>query len=354
MRINTIVSIAAALTLLSCQGKKQAEVEPKPPVGIEFNADSAFAFCAEQCAFGPRTMNSTAHTQCEQWIIGKFQQYGCQIMTQKADLRGWDGTTLHATNIMARLNPEAKRRIMLCAHWDSRPWADNDPIEANRHTPVMAANDGASGVAVMLEIARALKLQSFNSSTLQSSIGLDFLCLDAEDYGTPQWHAEQDEASWALGAQYFAKNPSTFQPFNSSTFPLGSAKNFNSSILQSFNPPKAAILLDMVGGQGARFYQEGFSREYAQDLLDQVWQAASDAGYGSTFPRQRGGYVTDDHKPLNEAGIPCIDIIPYYPDCPESSFGPTWHTLSDDLQHLDRQTLKAVGQTLLQFIAAEP
>lgn len=297
-------------------------------VDVVFNEDSAIAYCAKQCDFGPRTMNSAAHDECEKWIISKFQQYGCEVTTQKADLKGWDGTTLHSTNIIARTNLDAKERIIICAHWDSRPWADNDPDENNHHTPVMAANDGASGVAVMLELARVLNLE-LSTNNHQPTFGIDFVCFDAEDYGTPSWSGKQDEDSWALGAQYFAKN---LQP---STFNL---------------QPKCGILLDMVGGQGAKFYQEGLSKHYAQDLVNSVWQAANDAGYGSYFVNQSGGYITDDHKPLNEAGIPTIDIIPYYPDCEASAFGPTWHTVLDDMNHLDKNTLKAVGQTLVQFL----
>ena len=106
----------------------------------------------------------------------------------------------------------------------------------------------------------------------------------------------------------------------------------------------------MVGGQGACFYQEGFSKHYAQSIVDAVWQSAEDAGYGSFFTRQTGGTITDDHKPLIDAGIPTIDIIPFYPDCEQSGFGTTWHTVNDDMQHLDKATLKAVGQTVIQYL----
>ncbi|MBP3750223.1 MAG: M28 family peptidase [Prevotella sp.] len=269
-------------------------------------------------------MNSTAHDECEAWIISKFKQYGCEVSTQKADLKGWDGTLLHSTNIIARLNPQAQQRIIICAHWDSRPWADNDPDEANHRKPVMAANDGASGIGVMIELARII-----SANEQQPNYGIDFVCFDAEDYGTPSWSGKEDEDSWALGAQYFAKN------YQLSTV------NYQL---------KLGILLDMVGGQGAKFYQEGLSKHYAQSIVDGVWQAANEAGYGSYFLNQTGGYITDDHKPLNEAGIPTIDIIPYYPDCEASAFGPTWHTVNDDIHHLDKNTLKAVGQTIIQYL----
>ena len=322
--------------LISC-GTTKSQGSDQPVVNIEFNADSAYAFCAAQCQFGPRTMNSEAHEQCARWIQQQFQQYSYQILLQQADLRGYDGTLLKSTNILAQ-RPEKKDttasaaeasaggpRILICAHWDSRPWADNDPDEANWHKPVMGANDGASGVAVMLELARLLTLHD------SARVAVDFLCLDAEDWGVPQWSDEVDSDSWALGAQHWA-----------------------ASYQSSSNTYQYAILLDMVGGQGAKFFREAHSMQYARHIVDKVWRAASTAGYGSLFPQQDGGYITDDHLPLNEtAHIPCIDIINHYPDYPQSSFGPTWHTVSDDMQHIDRNTLQAVGQTLVQVIFSE-
>lgn len=297
------------------------------PVGPQFNADSAYAFTAAQCDFGPRTMNSVAHDRCETWIINKFKQYGCEVTTQKANLKGYDGTTLKSTNIIASYNPKATTRILLCAHWDSRPWADNDPDSANHRLPVMAANDGASGVAVMIEVARTLNADR----KLSSEIGVDFVCFDAEDYGTPQWAIDQtgSEDTWALGAQYFASHQ-----------PDGYEARYG-------------ILLDMVGGEGAQFYREQMSQQFAPDILEKVWAAAASAGYANYFPQSAGGAVTDDHIPLNRAGIPTVDIIPYYPDCTLSSFGPTWHTINDTMEHIDKNSLKAVGQTLIQVLYSE-
>ena len=291
------------------------------PIGPVFNADSAYSYCEAQCAFGPRTMNSEAHEACGKWIAEKFASFGMAVSTQKADLKGFDGTILKSTNIIASFKPEVTNRILLCAHWDSRPWADNDPDEANHKKPVMAANDGASGVAVMLEVARLLP------DSL--SIGVDFICFDAEDWGIPQWSdAEEDGNSWALGAQYWAANPHQ-QDYKA---------NFG-------------ILLDMVGGQGATFYQEGMSVRYARHIVEKVWRAAQVVGFGSMFPMQTGGNITDDHIPVNQvAKIPTIDIIPHYPTCEQSTFGPTWHTVNDDMAHIDKNALQAVGQTLIQVL----
>lgn len=317
--------LLVASLFTSCKSNKQATEEVLQPVGPAFMADSAMAYCQAQCDFGPRTMNSKAHDLCEEWIVNKFKGFGLEVETQKADLTGWDGTKLHSTNIIAHFNPQAERRILICAHWDSRPWADNDPDSTNWHKPVLAANDGASGVGVMLEVARLLQ----NDTTL--AIGVDLVCFDAEDYGTPQWAEknEDSENTWALGAQYWAKNlPENYKP-------------------------QFGILLDMVGGQGAKFYQEQFSLRYAASIVDKVWSAARHAGYGSMFTNEVGGQITDDHIPVNEAGIPTVDVIPCYPDCNQSSFGPTWHTINDDMEHLDANTLKAVGQTLIQVIYSE-
>ena len=316
--------LIVATLFSSCKSNKQVE-EVLNPVGPAFIADSAMAYCQAQCDFGPRTMNSKAHDLCEEWIVNKFKGFGLEVETQKADLTGWDGTKLHSTNIIAHFNPQAERRILICAHWDSRPWADNDPDSTNWHKPVLAANDGASGVGVMLEVARLLQ----NDTTL--AIGVDLVCFDAEDYGTPQWAEknEDSENTWALGAQYWAKN-----------------------LPEGYNP-QFGILLDMVGGQGTKIYQEHFSLRYAASIVDKVWSAARHAGFSSVFANEVGGGVTDDHIPVNEAGIPTVDIIPFYPDCRQSSFGPTWHTINDDMEHLDANTLKAVGQTLIQVIYSE-
>ena len=333
---NSSLFLLPSSLLISCGNTKKSTTEATTvanPVGPVFSADSAYLFCEQQCAFGPRTMNSAAHEQCGEWIARKFHDYGMQVTLQRADLRGYDGTVLKSTNIIASYRPEQQDRIMLCAHWDSRPWADNDPDEANHHTPVMAANDGASGVAVMLEIARLLSAPD-TTRTTNLPIGIDFVCFDAEDWGTPQW-AEYDGSgdTWALGSHHWAEQ--------------FSAQASKSRV-------RYGILLDMVGGEGARFYQEQMSTYYAPSVVKKVWAAAEAVGYGSYFPKSEGNGITDDHLPVNQkAQIPCIDIIPHYPDCEASGFGPTWHTIHDDMQHIDRNTLQAVGQTLIQVLFSE-
>ncbi len=327
--------LAALLLCSACGNTKKStseSVAKAEPAGPAFNADSAFLFCQQQCDFGPRTMNSEAHERCAQWMADKFESYGMAVTLQKADLRGYDGTVLKSTNIIAQYKKERPDRILLCAHWDSRPWADNDPDPQNHRKPVMAANDGASGVAVMLEIARLLgTVETADSTAL--ALGVDFVCFDAEDWGTPQWaeSSGDDTDTWALGAQHWASSQQTAEV-----------------------KARYGILLDMVGGEGARFYQEQVSMAFAPDVVRKVWAAAQTVGFGSYFPKEEGGGITDDHLPVNRvAGIPCIDIIAYYPDCEASSFGPTWHTVNDDMTHIDRNTLLAVGQTVVQVLFEE-
>lgn len=319
---------AVSFMAQSCGNSKKAATDAKvaQPVGPAFVADSAYAYCEAQCAFGPRIMNSDAHDRCGEWIANKFHAFGMTVQMQNAQMRGYDGTMLRCTNIIASYKPELIDRILICAHWDSRPWADNDPDEANHHTPVMAANDGASGVAVMLELARLIGAQD------SLAVGVDFVCFDAEDWGTPQWADVADNSdSWALGAQHWAANPH---------------KNGYKA--------RFGILLDMVGGRGAMFYQEGMSKQFAPNIVKKVWEAARTVGYGSMFPNVDGGMVTDDHIPVNEKlKIPTVDIINYYPDCEQSNFGPTWHTVNDTMENIDRNTLQAVGQTVVQVLFSE-
>lgn len=317
---------AIAFALHSDKSENEADAAGNDTVNVpQFNVENAYKSIVEQCNFGPRVPNTDAHEKCADYIAAAFEKLGYKVTLQTATLPRYDGVSMKNVNIFASCDTVSERRILISAHWDSRPWADQDDNEENHKKPVLAANDGASGVAVMLEVARLLK----SDTTLR--VGIDFVCFDAEDWGTPQWADTQDDAdTWALGAQYWAEN-----------LPQGYEARYG-------------ILLDMVGGEGARFYQEGMSKQYAAEIVNKVWRTASQIGYGSFFPMSAGGYVTDDHVPVNEkAGISCIDIIAYYPDCQQSSFGPTWHTVNDTMEHIDPNTLKAVGQVLVQVLWSE-
>ena len=314
-----------ALVLVSCGGKQTQKSEPQsqnPLVVPTFNADSAYCYTAWQVVFGPRVPNSEAHRACGDWLESELARFGAQVTTQRITLRAYDGTVLAARNIIGTYKPELKKRVLLCAHWDSRPWADADPDPKNHRTPILGANDGASGVGVLLEIARQLQAQP-------TDIGIDIIFFDAEDYGTHASDKESTEGNtWCLGSQYWARVPHT--------------ADYNA---------RFGILLDMVGGKDARFHREGVSEHFAKPIVDKVWAAAHASGNGQWFPYADGGQITDDHLPINQiARIPCIDIIGYYP---ETGFAPTWHTMDDTMDNIDPAVLCAVGQTILQVIYNE-
>lgn len=289
------------------------DVMTSSPLG-DFEADSAYNYLARQVSFGPRVPNTEAHQKAGDYLVAELKRHGLKVTEQKARLNAFDATILNARNIFGQINPEAGRRILLLAHWDSRPWADQDPAPSKRNQPVDGANDGASGVAVLLEIARQLSLDPVDK-------GIDILFVDAEDWGT-----EGDDQSWALGTKYFVENP-----------PI---KGYS---------PEFAVLLDMVGGQGATFCREYYSERYAPEINEKFWSEAHRLGYSDTFLNRMGGAIMDDHIQLIRAGIPAIDIIEYHPDA-STGFNPRWHTTSDDLSGISTSTLGAVGRTLLSFL----
>ena len=318
-----IIYIALCLVgFISCKekpGEVTAYVSPAP----EFCEDSAYQFVAEQCQFGPRVMNSEAHDMCGDWIVSKFKSFGAEVYEQHADGKLYTGTPVKMRNIVASYNPEAEVRILIAGHWDSRQWADNDPDEANHNTPIDGANDGASSIGVMLEIARQLQLANDSNRV---KVGVDLICWDAEDNGES---ASGNESSWCLGSQYW----SGIRHIEGYTARYG-------------------INLDMVGGSNTVFYREQYSMSYAPTVLDKVWGAAQRIGYGMFFSYdQGGGYMTDDHLEVNRGGIPCIDIIGS--DTENGGFPRTWHTLNDNIEHINKETLKAVGQTMLEVIWTE-
>jgi len=317
---HTIISAAASLLCImsSCAGSKKeaaaAETDKLETPAATFNADSAMHYVRTQVEFGPRVNNTPAHKATSGYLRKELARHGAKVVTQEATLRSADGVDLRAMNIMGMYNPEATDRLLLLAHYDTRPWADEDPDPNNHTKPVPGANDGASGVGVLLEIARQL-------GSRNPDRGVDILFVDAEDRGT---HTADD--SWALGARYFAQNP----------------------ISEGYAPAEA-ILLDMVGGENATFGREHFSNMYAPELMNRIWAIAKDSGFGEFFKDIPSGAVTDDHVELIQAGIPAIDIIDFRSGS-ESGFNPTWHTMADDLENIDPRTLNAVGQTILNYI----
>lgn len=320
------IPLLFALLALSCGGRKvTATVSVADTAKSGFCADSAFSYIKKQTDFGPRVPNTDAQQNCAAWLMTKLKQFGAETFMQGFETVTFDKTRIRGYNIIGSYNPESPTRIIICSHWDSRPWADNDPDPANWMKPVDAANDGASGVGVILEIARQLQKKA-------PQIGVDCIFFDAEDWGPGEsFQGEQLESYWGLGTQYWARNPHV--------------KGYKA---------RYAILLDMVGGKGARFSRERYSVYFAKPVVDRVWNTAARLGYSSLFNPSEGGYITDDHYFINTiARIPAIDIVPYLPNCEQSTFGPTWHTVSDIIDNIDKHVLEAVGKTLLDVIYNE-
>lgn len=331
MKLSSLVTLlfaVATLTPLACKSSKPTSdnadaVDSSRLCRVTFNGDSAMNYARAQCDFGPRTPNSAALKKCGDYIVGRFKALELTVTEQRTTVTGWDGKQLGCRNIIAAFHPERKDRVVIAAHYDSRPWAEKDADSSRHHTPVMAADDGASGVAVLLEVARHL-------TELNPKIGVDLVCFDAEDYGAPYWAPENkrdDESTFCLGSQYWSKQ------------------------LAADYKPRYGILLDMVGGKDNRFYFEGFSLRYAQPVVTKVWDAARLAGAGDYFVQESGGFITDDHLPMNNiGGIPTIDVIAFTPD---TGFPAHWHTTGDTMDKLSPNTLRAVGQTLLQVLSEE-
>ena len=286
-----------------------------------FNPDSAYQYVKAQCDFGPRVPGTEAHTACLQYFVEQFSRFGADtVIVQEGESMIYDGTKMPIRNVVASYGLGKPNRVMICAHWDSRPFADNDINPDNRRKAIIGANDGASGVGVMMELARQLGQKN-------AAIGVDLILFDLEDWGAPDWEQSKlSDGGWALGSKYWASRPHI--PGYQAQF---------------------AILLDMVGAQGVQFYREYFSDQYASWVVDRVWNKAADLGLGHVFVNQRGGGVTDDHINVNRAGIPCIDIIQFQTDT-ETGFGDYWHTHNDDMRNIDPLTLDAVGRVLMEII----
>ena len=311
------------ILLLSCGSMQSRKIEENAQQMVNvpvFNADSAYFFVNQQVDFGARVPNTVAHKACAVYLADELRRFGAEVTEQNATLKAFDGTKLNAVNIIGASNSEKTTRILLAAHWDSRPFADNDPDASNHKKPILAANDGASGVGVLLEMARLM-------SKNLPEVGVDIVFFDAEDYGQPYFDKQAEVSnSWCLGSQYWAKNP--HKP------------NYHA---------RYGILLDMVGASGASFNKDKISMIYAAHVVTKVWTKAQSLGYASLFRDKEGGYITDDHVYINElAGIPCIDVIDF-----DDGFFEHWHTVNDDMSNIDKNTLKAVGQTILEVIYYE-
>ena len=316
---NTYYILLTAFLLVSCaenktnQTNQTTEKTSSVPV---FNEDSCFSYVKAQTDFGARVPNNQSHRQCADYLSEKLRMHADTVIVQECLLKAYNGTMLQSKNIIASFNIATKNRIMLCAHWDSRPFCDEETEQTKQKIPVIGANDGASGVAVLLELARIM-------DSVPTKIGVDIILFDAEDYGV-----SEVEGSYCLGSQYWAKNLHEI--------------NYN---------PKYGILLDMVGDESAIFCKDAVSAHFAPDVQNKIWKRAAELGYSNLFVDKAVGELIDDHYYINLiAGIPCIDIIHYNP---ETGFPDTWHTNNDIIDNISKSTLKAVGTVLTTIIYEE-
>lgn len=340
MSRHIILSVVAFLVTVSACKTKQSQsdtTETTEQTNVvtapSFNADSAYTYIDKQVKFGPRVPNTPAHVNTGNYLVAKLKQFGCEVTEQNFVATTWDGKKLNARNIIGAINPKATKRIVLASHWDSRPHADQDPDKADQSKPVTAANDGASGVGVLLELARTIQ-----QSQQKPTVGIDIIFFDAEDWGNgdkasndfeKETGNQYDYIGFCLGSRHWSKN--LHKPGYSAYY---------------------GILLDMVGAKGATFAKEGLSMQFAPSVVNNVWQTASRLGYSQYFVDAQGGQITDDHlAPNTIAKIPMIDII--HTNIGSGGFFPAWHTAEDDMSNIDRNTLKAVGQTLLQVVYNE-
>lgn len=300
--------------------------QPEPvyaPVKVPaFEADSAYSYVKKQVDFGPRVPNSEAHRQCKEWMVSQFKKFGATVIEQDFEAKAYTGEILKGTNIIAQYNPKESKRVLLAAHWDSRHIADSPLSRERQNEPILGADDGASGVGVLLEIARNLQANPIG-------MGVDLVLFDAEDYGNDD-SSKQDMFSWCLGSQHWARNLH----------------------VQNYKP-KYGILLDMVGAEGARFAKDQISMKYAPGLMNKVWDLAKGMKKDNYFVNSPTTIGIDDHYIVNTiARIPMIDII-NKPATSQTGFGHYWHTHDDDMDVIDPKALGASGQVVLAVVYRE-
>ena len=303
--------------------QKTSSKTPKEKIEVPtFNADSAYFFVEKQVSFGPRNLSSKGWEDCSFWLEAKFKKYTPNVIIQEASVTTFDGKNHTLKNIIVSFLPDKNNRIALFAHWDTRPIADHDT--ENQNSPILGANDGGSGVGVLIELARQF-------GKVNPKIGVDIILFDAEDYGQPEnseYPIMQD--SWCLGSQYWSNNPHKQNYF-----------------------ARYGILLDMVGAKNATFRHEEISCYYGLNILQKVWRKASRLGFVDYFLFENAKQIIDDHYYVNKiTGIPTIDIIEYDPST-ATNFNKHWHTHEDNMNNIDKNTLNAVGQTLLDVVYNE-
>lgn len=313
--MRVLICICALIFGISCQDAKVKQETKKVAIG-KFNVDSTYSFLQKQVDFGNRYMNTKEHELCKDWLVDKFASYGFEIIEQKFKAKLYYGEEADGTNVIARYNPNVLERVLLCAHYDTRHIAEKDSVAPT--TPILGADDGGSGVAVLIEIARQLSLNPI-------PMGVDIVLFDAEDSGANE---SGNDYTWGLGSQYWSKN-----------------------LHESPYDVKYGILLDMVGAKNATFPKEGFSRKTAGPKLNAIWSFANKMGYGKYFVNRNVGSYTDDHRFIVEnTSIPMIDIINIKED---GKFGAHHHTHNDDMEIISKETLNAVGKIILAVVYKE-
>ena len=324
--------LACTLLLAGCglSAKRSVSESGQSSVsGLSFSGDSASAYVAGQVAFGPRVPGTDAHHDCVQYIGRTLERFGATVEIQTGEVMRYDGEWQHVANICAHLPADSayqgEKTVLLCAHYDSRPWADQEEDYSHRMSPIPGANDGASGVGVLMEVAR----QWQNLSERKRPV--EIVLFDCEDMGTPQFYTgKQREHTWCLGAQLWARML---------------VESRESKAVYAFG-----ILLDMVGDPNASFPREYYSEQYAGKYVEKIWHTAEQLGYGHRFVSTRSYPITDDHYYVNTiAKIPCVDIIHYVPGS-ETGFAWWWHTHSDDMRNVNPGTLQEVGKVLMSVI----
>jgi len=324
MKSNFLIIAAALVAALfsSCGAEESDNKEENAVVVPAFSADSAYSYVERQFLFGPRVPETPAHDSCLNWMVESFRRFGADsVIVQRGEVKLYDGTMKPLANVIASFNAAAASRILLCAHWDSRPFADQDANPERRRMAIPGVDDGASGVGVLMEVARVIGMQ-------QPNVGVDIILFDLEDWGAPEWEgrSSSEDNGWCLGSQYWGHNPHE----------MGYKAQFG-------------ILLDMVGGADTKFYREYFSDMGAKWVNDKVWSMAHDLNMDNRFVAREGGAITDDHMAVMKfVGIPCIDIVAYNPNG-NSGFPAYWHTHNDDMRNISRSTLNDVGTLLLHI-----
>ncbi|MEK6570605.1 MAG: M28 family peptidase, partial [Bacteroidota bacterium] len=238
----------------------------------DFSGKEAFEYLIAQTRFGPRNPGSQGHESCLNYLVGELQRFADAVNRQEFSHSGYRGERINLTNIIASFNLTAQNRVLLVAHWDTRPYADEDRDVKKREKPILGANDGASGVAVLLQLARMMK-------QIPPPIGVDIVFFDGEDFGR-----KNDFTNYLLGSKYFASHK---------------APTFN---------PQYGVLLDMIGDAQLEIPKEQNSLRYAPEVVEYVWSTAERLGLREFVPNT-GSEILDDHIPLNEAGIKTIDLI---------------------------------------------